>query len=189
MYSSAVVGSSCLMPSLMRRRSRSTSSTTARTVCPDRQRLARMIQTLLARDVGDVNHAVDAAAQIDEAAEVGQAGHRAFGHRAHRILLQRVFPRIAQGLLQTQRNPAVGRVHSQHHRLHHLAGLQKIAGLLDLLRPRHLGNVDQSVHARQQLHERAEIGQARNLALHAIAGMKPFGRQGPRIGRQLLQAQ
>ncbi len=61
-----------------------------------------MIQTLFPRDVGDVNHAVDAAAQIHEAAEVSEAGHRALRHRPHRIFLHRVFPGIAQRLLQTQ---------------------------------------------------------------------------------------
>ena len=80
MYSSAVVGSSCFMPSLMRRRSRSSSSTSARTILTGRERFARMIQPFLAGDVGDVDHALDAVAQIDEAAELCQAGDRAFHH-------------------------------------------------------------------------------------------------------------
>ena len=51
----------------------------------------------------------------------------AFHHGARRILALRFFPGIAKRLFQTQRNPALSGVHSQHDRFHHFAGLQHVA--------------------------------------------------------------
>ena len=53
----------------------------------------------------------------------------AFHHRAHRILLQRLFPGIAQRLLQAQRDARSAGVHAQHHHFHHFARLDHVARL------------------------------------------------------------
>src|SRR5579862_9558896 len=47
----------------------------------------------------DVDHTLDALAQLDERSELSQAGDRRFHGSTHRILLQGFFPRITQCLL------------------------------------------------------------------------------------------
>ena len=110
MYSSIEVGSSCFIPSRMRRLARSTSRTCARTRWPTVRRLPWVLEALLAADVADVDHALDALAQFDEGAEIGQTHHRAFhGRRPRRTSWRRLVPGVAQSLLQARARSACRR--------------------------------------------------------------------------------
>ena len=99
------------------------------------------------------------------------------------------FPRIVLGLLEAERDAALVGVDLEHLHLDLLAGRDDLAGVDVLLRPAHLGDVDQAFDARLQLHERAVVGDVRDGALDAgadrILGLDRL----PRIGLQLLHAE
>jgi len=52
-----------------------------------RDRFSRMIQALLIGDVRNVDHALDAVAEVHETPEVSEAGNGPFHHRARSIFL------------------------------------------------------------------------------------------------------
>ena len=106
---------------------------------------------------------------LHKRAKLHHPRHRALDRRAHRKLLRRIRPRIAQRLLQPQRHPLLRRTHRQDHRLHCVALLQHVAGLLHLLHPRHLRHMDQPLDPRLQFHKRAKIHQPRHRAGDPLA--------------------
>ncbi len=61
--------------------------------------------------------------------------------------------------------------------------------MLHPLAPGHLGHVDQPLHARLQLDERAVVGEAHHLARHARTHRVAVRHRRPRVGAQLLVAQ
>ena len=78
-------------------------------------------------------------------------------------------PRILVELLQAQGDAAAFLVDRQHLALDLLALFQHFAGMADLARPRHVGDVQQAVDAFFQLDERTVVGQVADLALdHAV---------------------
>ena len=80
-------------------------------------------------------------------------------------------------------------VETQHLALDLLAHREDLGRVLDLLRPRHLGDVDEALDAFLELHERAVVGEADHLALHLGAARVLEGGGGPGIGLELLVAQ
>ena len=99
------------------------------------------------------------------------------------------FPRVVLGLLEAQRDAALVGVDLEHLHLDLLAGGDDLAGMDVLLGPAHLGDVDEALDARLQLHEGAVVGDVRDGALDAgadrILGLDRL----PRIGLQLLHAE
>ena len=148
-----------------------------------------MIQALLIGDVANVNHAFDAATQIDERAKLRQARNRSFCRRTQRVLRDSLFPRIAQRLLQAQRDAFVRDVHAQDNGIHQFAFLHDVHRAHVALGPGHLRNVDQAFQTRLQFYERAKIGHASDLALDALTYLILLRHSRPRIGLQLLDAQ
>src|SRR5262249_21105438 len=120
----------------------------------------RMVDALLGADVADVDHALHAFGHLHEGAELLQTDHRAVHHRACRKALQHVGPRIAERLLETERDAAIGLIDAEYHDIDLVAGLHHVRRLAHLLGPRHLGEVDESLDAALDLDERAEIGYA-----------------------------
>ena len=148
-----------------------------------------MIDALLRADIAHVDHALDAFGHLHERAELLDAGHRTFHHRAHRELLRGVRPRIAQRLFEAERNAPVRRIHAKHHHFHRVARLDHIGGLAHLLGPGHLGEMHQAFDALFQFHERAEIGDARHAALDALADLVLLGHQVPGVRLKLLESE
>src|SRR5690606_14364230 len=124
--------------------------------------LAVKRQRVLARDApGDVrhvDHAVDVAGQADEQAELGRVLDLALDHGADRVLLGEFFPRVALGLLETERDAALVAVDLEHHHVDLLRGRDDLARVHVLLGPAHLGDVDQALDARLELDEGAVLG-------------------------------
>src|SRR5271157_2294369 len=147
-----------------------------------------MMDAFLGADLADVDHALDAFGKLHEGAELGEADDWPFDHRADRQSLADVGPWIAQRLLQTQRNAAFARTHSQNNRVHGLARLHHVAGFPHLLRPRHLRKVDQPFHPRLQLDKGSEVDYARHCATNALACLIPFRYRIPWIWLELLHA-
>src|SRR6185436_11132362 len=140
-------------------------------------------------EVGQVHHAIHAAVQADEQAELGDVAHRTFDHGAPGMDGEEDLPRVVLGLLEAQRDAPLLRIDLQDLHVHLLAGGDNLAGMHVLLGPAHLGDVDQALHARLQLHERAVVGDVGDGALVARAHRIFRLDAGPRIGLQLLHAQ
>ena len=161
----------------------------ARTHLADLQLVLRMIDALLVHDVADMDHAFDILGHLHERAELLELRHRPFDDRADRVVLLHVVPRIAQRLLEPERNALIGRIHRQHDHFHRLARFQHVGGLAHLLRPRHLRQMNQTVEPRFEFDKGAEIGDARYRALDPIAGVILIRRADPGVRLQLFQTQ
>ena len=88
---------------------------------------------------------------------------------ADRMLLGEGFPRVLQGLLEAERDAALGGVDLEHLNLDLLAGRDDLAGMDVLLGPGHFGDVDQPLDARLQLDERAVVGDVGHAAAQLLA--------------------
>ena len=138
------------------------------------------------RHVGDVNQPVDALFHLDEGAEVGQVADLALEPRADRVLLGELLPRVRLDLLQAEADAVRLLVEVEHLALDLLPDRQQLGRVLHLLRPGHLGDVDQPLDALLELDEGAVVGEAHDLALDARAHRVLDGRGRPRVGLQLL---
>ena len=98
-------------------------------------------------------------------------------------------PGIVLGLLEAERDAALLGVDLEDLHLDLLAGGDDLAGMDVLLGPAHLGDVDQALDARLQLHEGAVVGDVGDRALEAGADRILGLDAGPRIGLQLLHAE
>ena len=164
-------------------------STCALTTCPTRSTSCWLVDALFGADVADVNHAFDSFGELHEGAELGQVGDGSFDRRSNLKALRDVRPGITQRLLEPQREAAFAGVDLQDHDLDGLALLDHIAGFADFaLRPRHLGNVNQTLDAGLEFDECSELHKARDGAAYAIAGLKLFRDRIPGMGLQLLQS-
>jgi hypothetical protein len=98
-------------------------------------------------------------------------------------------PRVGQGLLQAQRNAALGRIDVQHDHVDFLRGRDDLAGVDVLLGPGHFRDVHQAFNAGFQLNKRAVVGDvgdaARELGADRVLGFNAI----PRIRLQLLHAE
>src|SRR5579862_2280695 len=149
----------------------------------------RMLDALGPAQVRDVYQAVDAVLDFDEGAEVGEVANPALNHGAGRIALRQVLPGVFEQLLHAQRDAAVGGVHAQNHGLHFVARLHQLGGMLQALRPGHLGEMNQAFDALLELHERAVVGHRENAAPDVGAYRVALCGVHPRVRRQLLEAQ
>ena len=136
-----------------------------------------------------MHHAVDAAIEADEQAELGDVADRTFDHRALRMRGEERIPGVVLGLLEAERDAALVGIDLEDLNLDLLAGGDDLAGVDVLLGPAHLGDVDQAFDARLQLHEGAVVGDVRDGALEAGADRILGLDRRPRIGLQLLHAE
>src|SRR5580692_12937646 len=136
-----------------------------------------------------MDHAVDIALEPEEQAELGLVLDLAFDRRSHRELFDEHFPRIAHGLLEAERNPALDRIDFQNLHFDFLRGRNDLAGMHILLGPRHFRDVDQAFDARLQFDERAVVGDVGDAAgkarVERIFRLDAL----PRIVQQLLHAE
>src|SRR4029077_486396 len=148
---------------------------------------------LLARplpvEIGEVHHAVDVAVEAEEQAELGLVLDLALDLGTGRIFLQEHFPRVAHGLLETERDAALDRIDLEDLHLDLLRRRDDLARMHVLLGPRHFRDVDQALDARLELDEGAVVGDVGDAALEP-RGNRIFGLDTlPRIVEQLLHAE
>src|SRR5262244_804357 len=121
-----------------------------------------LLDHLLARplpvEVGEMHHAVDVAIEAEEEAELGLVLDLAFDRRAGRILLDEHLPRVAHGLLETERDAALDRIDFEDLNVDLLRGRDDLARMHVLLGPRHFRNVNEALDAGLELDERAVVG-------------------------------
>src|SRR3981189_1443006 len=155
--------------------------------------LLEVVDLLLARklpvEIGQMDHAVDVALETQEQTELGLVLDLAFDGRTDRELLDENFPGVAHGLLETERDAALDRIHFENLHFDFLRGRNDLAGVHVLLGPRHFRDVDQAFDARLQFDERAVVGDVSDAAGEAgverILGLDAL----PRIVEQLLHAE
>ena len=136
-----------------------------------------------------MDHAVDVVLEPEEQAELGLVLDLALDLGADRMLLRELLPRIAHGLLQAERDAALRRIDLEDHHFHFLRGGDDLAGVDVLLGPAHLGDVDQPLDARLELHERAVVGDVGDAAGEARADRILRLDAFPRIDLELLHAE
>src|SRR6478735_7370796 len=151
--------------------------------------VGRVVDLDRPRQVGLVDHAVHALFDADEHAVIGERAYLAADLVARLVLVREQGPGIGLELLETERDTLGARIDFEHLALHLGAHLEQLGRVLDLLGPAHLADVDQAFHARFEFHERAVVGQAHDLAAHALAERVRLFDVVPRIFLGLLHAQ
>src|SRR4029077_14402799 len=109
------------------------------------------------------------AVEAKEQAEFGLVLDLALDHRAGRIFLDEDLPRIADRLLETERDAALDRIDFKHLHLDLLRRRHDLAGVDILLGPRHFRNVDQAFDTGFEFDERAIVGDIGDAALETRA--------------------
>ena len=151
--------------------------------------LARMLDLLGPRQVGDMHQTVDALLDFDEDTEVGEVAHLGHAARADRVLLLDIGPRIGRKLLDAQRHLALCAVERQDDGLDLVADLHELLRRTQVLAPRHLRHVDQALYARSDLDERTVIGHDDHLALDLVADFEVGIERLPRVRGELFETQ
>ena len=122
------------------------------------------------RKIGQVHETVDAARQPDEDAEVGDRLDLAGDLVALLVVLAELHPRVRLALLETERDAAALFVDVEDHDLDLVADLHDLVRIDVLVRPIHLGDVDEAFDALLDLREAAVVGDVRDLAEQTRAG-------------------
>src|SRR6185369_625988 len=130
--------------------------------------LAVVVHRLFARpgpvDVGQMDHAVDFAGQAYKQAELGDVANLALDRAADRVLFDERVPRVRHDLLEAEADPALLRIHVEHHDLDLLAGRDDLARVHVLLGPAHFGDMDQALDTRLQFDKSAVVGDVGDTA-------------------------
>ncbi len=108
------------------------------------------------RDFGNMEKTFEPLLQFHEHSKVGDLRHRARDEVALCVLARNLLdPGIVLELLDTESDPLLGRFHGEHNRLDPLALFEHLVGMVDLLGPRHVGHMKQTVDALLELDEGA----------------------------------
>ncbi len=108
---------------------------------------------------------------------------------AHVVLRRHQRPWIRLKLLEAQGQALVFFVHIQHHGPYRLTFFEHFGRMFDPLRPRQVGNVNQSVNALFQCDKGTEIRQVAHFTFNFIANRIAFVHRAPRVRLNLLHAE
>ncbi len=136
-----------------------------------------------------MDEAVDLVGELHEGAEAGDFADLAGDEVADLVGILDRLPRIVGEMLERERNALVGLVDLEHLGLDIVALLEHFGRVVDLARPRQVGDVNHAVDALFQLHERAVSGEVADLALDAGAGRVLRGDNFPRVGVELADGE
>ena len=109
--------------------------------------------------------------------------------RTNGVLHVDSFPWIFLQLLDAQRHLALVAVQSEDHSLHLVANLQELLSAAQVLAPRHLADVDQTLDTRLNLYECTVVGDDNHLAGDLVAHLQVLVESIPRMRSELLQTQ
>src|SRR5262249_4960882 len=125
----------------------------------------RVLDTTGPTDVADVHESVEAVFDFDKGAEFSDVANLAGDHGADRILLGGEQPGIGLRLLNAERHAAVARLDVEHDNVNIFADFGDPRGMLELLGPAQLGDVDEALDALFELDEDSVVDYADDLAL------------------------
>ena len=120
----------------------------------------------------------------DEHAEVGDRLDLARDLVALLVVLAELHPRIRLALLEAERDAAALFVDVEHHDLDLVADLHDLVRVDVLVRPVHLGHVDEAFDALLDLREAAVVGDVRDLAEQPRVRADSAARDRPRGPRR-----
>src|SRR5215470_15609137 len=112
-----------------------------------------------------MNQSFDAFLDLHEYAEVGNRSDLAVDPSVQWVALGNCVPGIGRQLFDTKADSFVLRIDSQDYGLEFVALLYRIRGMTNLFGPGKIGDVNQSVDPRLDLHESAKVGNRLDLAL------------------------
>ena len=150
------------------------------------QELAGVLDALGPGEIGDVHQAVDPLLHLDKGPEVRDVADGPRDAVAHPVLGVDHVPGLAR-LLEAQGQTPPLLIDLEHHAFHPIVLVEDLAGVLDALGPRHLGDVDQALDPLLHLHERTVVGEAHHFAADARARRVLGGGELPGILLQLLE--
>ena len=127
--------------------------------------------------------------ELDERAEVGEAGDLAANHVAGLMFGGELLPGVRLEILDGQRQSPVLAVDTGDHRVDLLSFLQDLARVLDATGPGNVRNVNQAINAVFNLDERAEVRQIADTSVHASTNVITFVQCLPWILLHLLHAE
>src|ERR1700686_3516908 len=139
--------------------------------------------------VADMHQAIDSVLDFNESAKLGQIADPALDRRSYRILVMQRIPGVGRELPHAQRDPALGRVHAQHHAIHFVADVDQLRRMLHPFRPRHFAHVDQAFNALLEFYKSAVIGDADHASVDVCAHGVAMLRIQPRIRRELFESE
>ena len=148
-----------------------------------------MLDLLRPREVADVDQAIDTLLELYEDTEVGEVAHLGGVLAANGVLHLDVLPRILLELLQTKAHLALVAVEGEDDGLYLVAYLQEVLSGTQVLTPRHLGDVDQTLDARLDFDEGTVVGHDDNLALDMVADLEVLVEAIPWVRGELLQTE
>src|SRR5208337_2108586 len=90
--------------------------------------------------------------------EVRDRAHLAVDAGVERVALRNGVPRILRQLLDAEADPLVLDIDAEYHRFDLVALLRDLRRMPNFLGPRQIGDVHQSIDARLDLDEHAEVG-------------------------------
>ena len=128
-------------------------------------------------------------AEIDHDPLVHEAGHVTGNLLAGLVSLGKIVPRVLFRLLEAERDPLLLGIDRQNHDLDFLALAHHFRRVLHAAGPAHVGDVDEAVDTRLDLHECAERGEVANDPLDPRAGRILARKREPRVFLCLLHAE
>ncbi len=152
------------------------------------ERVGRFLQVVHA-ELRYRNEALKIAAQVHNHALLQKPHDLAGTNGVLVVLLRDDRPRILAHLLESQGHPAGVLVHAQNDHLYGVALLQHLRGMAYPARPRHVGDVHETIYPLLELYEGPEVRQVADLAGDARSHGIALLQGQPRIGLDLLQAQ
>ncbi len=150
---------------------------------------SRVLDLLGPAQVRNVDQTVDTLLNLDEYAEVGEVAHLGRALRTDGILGLDILPRIGGQLLDAQRHLALLAVERQDDGLYLVAHLHEVLSRTQVLAPRHLRNVDQTLHTWSNLDECTVVSHNNYLALHVVTHLEVGVECIPWMRSELLQTE
>ena len=146
-------------------------------------------QTFVAIDFRDVAKPLDTGGEFDENTEIGDVGDRPADHITNTMRVGVLLPLVGKELFHGQGDALVVRVDRGNHGLDLVALLHDLRRMVDSPGPRHVGDVDESVDAGNDLDEGAEIGEIADHSLDPAAYAIRLGDLLPGVGFDGAQRQ
>jgi hypothetical protein len=156
---------------------------------PRAQHVAGMIDAAVGDNLAHMHQAFNAVRKLHKRAKVHDLGNGAFNLRALGELLSDLGPWVGKRLFEAERDASLLRLDGQDDRVHAIAGLDHVTRMAHLFAPGHFGYMDEAFNAGLDFDKGAEVLDAGDDAVDALAGLEAAGHGGPWLRLKLLEAE
>ena len=129
---------------------------------------SRILNLTRPRNILHVNQAINTVFDTNKDTKRCHRTNLTSHNSIHRILVAKQVPWVDFSLLKSKGDSLIAGIDLQHDGLDFVANIQHLGRMLDLLGPRHFGNVDQAFNTSFQLDKSAIISQRYDLATNTI---------------------